>query len=177
MTVHNDPATLTYAQLMIDAAFISLQDIFGVQLRLTYEPLPRSITNLSMEKGGNMLGLNNTQDNLIRKIPIRPTAHDEALIRPVLRFDASWTDPTDDPSLNAAAENWVTSVQQFSASAGTNVDFLYLNYAASFQDPLASYGAANLAFMRQVSQKYDPEQVFQNLVPGGFKLGSAVASA
>lgn len=48
--------------------------------------------------------------------------------------------------------------------------FQYLNYAAPFQDPLASYGVKNLQRLREVSKKYDPDQVFQRLVPGGFKL-------
>jgi hypothetical protein len=36
---------------------------------------------------------------------------------------------------------------------------------------IEGYGAANVAFLRDVSRKYDPLGVFQKLVPGGFKLG------
>lgn len=48
--------------------------------------------------------------------------------------------------------------------------FEYLNYAGPHQSPLASYGADNLNFLRQISKKYDPTGVFQSKVPGGFKL-------
>lgn len=33
-----------------------------------------------------------------------------------------------------------------------------------------SYGAENVAKMRAAAKKYDPEQVFQIRVPGGFKI-------
>lgn len=47
---------------------------------------------------------------------------------------------------------------------------IYLNYATKDQDPISSYGAANVQKLKAASRKYDPEQVFQKLVTGGFKL-------
>ena len=47
---------------------------------------------------------------------------------------------------------------------------LYLNYADSSQNPIASYGADNLAILKDTSRKYGPYGVFQKHVPGGFKL-------
>jgi hypothetical protein len=38
---------------------------------------------------------------------------------------------------------------------------------------LSGYGEKNLEHMRKVSEKYDPEGVFQTMVPGGFKLRNA----
>ncbi len=55
------------------------------------------------------------------------------------------------------------------------LEWRYLNYADKSQDPLASYGAANIKFLKHVAGEYDPEQVFQKLCPGGFKI-SAVKS-
>jgi hypothetical protein len=54
-----------------------------------------------------------------------------------------------------------------------NLDWVYLNYADETQDPLGSYGAENVRRLREVSKIYDPEQVFQKLCRGGFKLTSA----
>jgi hypothetical protein len=51
--------------------------------------------------------------------------------------------------------------------------FKYLNYAAPFQNPLASYSTALLAHLNAVSEKYDPHRVFQAGVPGNFKLDKA----
>lgn len=35
---------------------------------------------------------------------------------------------------------------------------------------IESYGPENVKFLQAVSRKYDPDHVFQRLVPGGFKL-------
>jgi hypothetical protein len=42
----------------------------------------------------------------------------------------------------------------------TASDFVYLSYAADFQDPISSYGAANKKMLQAVSRKYDPEGLF-----------------
>lgn len=47
---------------------------------------------------------------------------------------------------------------------------IYLNYATKDQDSISSYGAVNVQKLKVAAKKYDPEQVFQKLVPGGFKL-------
>ena len=47
---------------------------------------------------------------------------------------------------------------------------IYLNYATDFQDSISSYGQVNVQKLRDASRKYDPDQVFQKLVPGGFKI-------
>jgi hypothetical protein len=48
--------------------------------------------------------------------------------------------------------------------------FRYANYAACWQDPLASYGEENWAFVGDVARRYDLEGVFQMRCPGGFKV-------
>ena len=55
-------------------------------------------------------------------------------------------------------------------AAGLFNQYIYLNYALASQDPISGYGAANVAALTAASKKYDPSQVFQTLVPGGFKL-------
>lgn len=65
-----------------------------------------------------------------------------------------------------------TTLREFARSTeeDLNLEWEYLNYADETQDPLGSYGADNVKRLREVSQKYDPEQVFQKLCRGGFKL-------
>ncbi|KAI4246484.1 MAG: hypothetical protein L6R42_009867, partial [Xanthoria sp. 1 TBL-2021] len=54
-------------------------------------------------------------------------------------------------------------------------DFQYLNCMrpVSDQDPLGGYGPTALGKIKAASEKYDVGQVFQKLVPGGFKLAGA----
>jgi hypothetical protein len=73
----------------------------------------------------------------------------------------------------AAAKQWVEQVEAVTQSLGTSRPFRYINFSWDFQKPLCAYGVENVAFMRHVAQKYDPNQVFQKLIPGGFKLSQA----
>ena len=66
---------------------------------------------------------------------------------------------------------WVRTVKDFAATIENgNLTWVYLNYADQSQDPLTSYGVENVKKIRDVAAKYDPEQVFQKLCPGGFKI-------
>jgi hypothetical protein len=61
-------------------------------------------------------------------------------------------------------------IERLTKEEGTFHKYKYLNFAASFQEPLASYGADELEKLKTVAKKYDPRGVFQTQVPGGFKL-------
>ena len=90
-----------------------------------------------------------------------------------IRKDAQYDD-----EVNEALRTWNDRIQEWfkwyhdfnGPDFHVGDPFQYLNYAAPFQDPFASYGEKNLQLLREVSKKYDPDQVFQKLVPGGFKL-------
>jgi hypothetical protein len=69
------------------------------------------------------------------------------------------------------AQGWVQRVREFAATIPEgNQEWEYLNYADGSQDPLASYGPANAQKLREVSGKYDPQQVFQRLARGRFNI-------
>lgn len=62
-----------YSALLADVHKITL-DIFDqysripdLEWKFVYTPIPRFYTDRSEERGGNMMGLNNTQENLISK--------------------------------------------------------------------------------------------------------------
>ncbi|KAK3659757.1 hypothetical protein LTR56_001121 [Elasticomyces elasticus] len=70
----------------------------------------------------------------------------------------------------ARGESSLRSVCDSVQATGLFNEYLYLNYAAPWQRPIAGYGAASVANLKAVSKKYDPKGVFQVQVPGGFKL-------
>ncbi len=70
----------------------------------------------------------------------------------------------------AVAAKWVDMVTKAAKRLGTYEEFVYLNLAAQFQDPIRAYGEDNVQFIRRVAVKYDPAGVFQRLTPGGFKI-------
>lgn len=121
-----------------------------------YQPIPRVFTDLSLKRGGNVLGLERVKDNSI-----------------LLSFILHWVDPTKDEAVRQVADDVLSEVTAYTKEAGGFRPFQYLNYAYESQDPIGSYGDENVNYLQKVSQDYDPKQVFQELVPGGWKLGDA----
>ncbi|KAI5356987.1 Putative FAD-binding domain, PCMH-type, FAD-binding, type PCMH, subdomain 2 [Septoria linicola] len=118
-----------------------------------YEPLPRVYLDRRAMRGGNVMGLDYTDKDLVI-----------AFLMPL------WEDAQFDDEVDRAIHTWLDRVHEFINIHDVGYPFEYLNYAAPFQEPFASYGSKSLRFLKDVSKRYDPEQVFQRLVPGGFKL-------
>lgn len=120
---------------------------------LSFQPLPAAITSKANLTGGNSLGLDPSDGPLINVL-----------------LDFAWVDAADDARIEAASKEWVQRASDAAKAVGKSNPYLYLNYAEKWQDPIASYGAANVARLRQTSGEYDPDRIFQRAVPGGFKL-------
>lgn len=118
-----------------------------------WQPLPKVYSEHSVEAGGNVMGVERQLDDglLFLATAMMNTSEQEAAVYPKVK-------------------SWVDEVKAYAASIDGNLEWTYLNYADSSQDVLASYGAENLKKMKAVAAKYDPDQVFQKLCPGGFKL-------
>lgn len=82
----------------------------------------------------------------------------------------SWTLEKDDQLLISTGLKFLDTVRQKAVDMGLGEDFLYLNDASSDQGIMKGYGEANLKRLREVSKKFDPKQIFQTRVTGGFKL-------
>ncbi|KAL4867475.1 hypothetical protein BDV12DRAFT_198168 [Aspergillus spectabilis] len=120
-------------------------------LAIICQPLPASVRARSIERGGNMLGLDHIQDDCIQ------------LVWAVEVETAELNDTVSAPLLKKA----VGEIEAYARSIDGSSGFLYLNYCDSTQDPLSAYGEENLRKMKDVSATYDPEGVFQRTVPGG----------
>jgi hypothetical protein len=103
-----------------------------------------------------VLGLDRFTDDLINALAV-----------------VSWALPTDDATVYAAVQQLFDDAVEKAKSMGAWNEFIYLNYAAPWQKPITSYGQANKNFLQSVSQKYDPNSLFQKAVPGGFKLATS----
>lgn len=114
-----------------------------------------------MEKnGGNALGI---------------SASDGPLM--LLNIAIMWADPADDDAILQASSNMVSKTVAKAESMGLDSDYLYMNYASQFQDVVPSYGHRNHRLLQHISKKYDPDQVFQNLQPGYFKIDGGAPSS
>lgn len=120
------------------------------------QPLPKYFAEIGVRTGGNMLGLEQDPRNkLYFALAVTLTSAETVAKQPqVLQH------------VLAAIQR----VKAYAKSVGGDEQFVYLPYAKALQDPLGSYGADNVRYMKEVSERYDPERCFQRRVPGGFKL-------
>lgn len=81
-----------------------------------------------------------------------------------------WSNAADDEVLERTGRRLLDELYADTTRFGVANKYVFLNYAAPHQDPIASYGEGNVMRMREASRKYDPEGVFQKHVPGGFKI-------
>ncbi|KAI1337847.1 FAD-binding domain-containing protein [Xylariaceae sp. FL0016] len=125
-----------------------------------FQSIPTLLARHAAARGGNVLGLDRGHD------------HDNAVMFQVqFAFRGG-------PDTEAEARRRMVAYRQdlkrHSAALGAAVDWEYLSYADCTQDPLRSYGAENVAFIRRVAARYDPRGVFQSRMPGGFKISKVV---
>lgn len=123
----------------------------GVTLSFVIQPLAKHFVQPGAD---NVLGLEGSlkEDSVIWLIQaFSATAEQEAIV-------------------SAKAAGVTAELEAFAKSRGGNTPWRYLNYVNQAQNPLKSYGEANVEFLREVAAKYDPGRVFQERVTGGFKI-------
>lgn len=156
ITVKNDPEILQFIVDQHNAFITNWQAATGDEtfsLYTVFQPLPKILFDHGVAKGGNVLGMDREKGNSV-------------LFQVFMVFTGAELEPT----ARAHLVSYRETVRARSVETGTDVDFAYLNYADKTQDPISTYGEENVAFLQSVSAKYDPEQILQTRVPGGFKL-------
>ncbi|KAF3043675.1 hypothetical protein E8E12_006061 [Didymella heteroderae] len=89
----------------------------------------------------------------------------------IMNMSSRWQNASDDARILAFFSTIIKKVKAEAKSKGLDNNYIYMNYASQFEDPISSYGATNVQKLKAVSAKYDPASVFINLMPGHFKLG------
>lgn len=128
------------------------------------QPLPAAYGRASAASGTgpNILGLESQPCDglLVVAVAMVRTRAQEAYVYPKLKA-------------------WIEGLRAFAATMNAggdggdgNLPWIYMNYADGSQDVLRSYGEQSVKLMREVAGKYDPDRVFQNLCPGGFKISA-----
>ncbi|KAI0404734.1 putative oxidoreductase [Xylaria palmicola] len=151
--------TMVSTEAMINATYFrfneSLQafgSVADIVLAYTLEPFPPALYARHGDANPFGLGTNKHQSLLVSS------------------FNALWTDPADDDKVEEATRALIDAIDDDAKRLGAYNPFLYLNYGAPWQDPIASYGAENVKRLRKVVREVDPEGVFTHQVPGGFKI-------
>jgi hypothetical protein len=152
VTFNVSPTILTKVFNLYNATIAQVESVKGLTYTMVLQSLPAYVP-------GNSLGLSG------------PTGSNDPSRKSIIcLLTHFWADESDTPKVTDVTQNLIQQIQDAADSEGVLVRFEYLNYAASFQDPLGSYGAKSKANLEAVSYKYDPKRIFQKRVPGNFKL-------
>ena len=155
-TFVNNAAILAQIFDLANATAQPLIDIVNVSFSFSFQPQPRIIIQQSAVSNGgigNSLGLNASDGDVFN-----------------LLIAISWDDAEDDDRIVGGTKKFIAQTDQVAESMGLSNPYIYLNYAAVWQDPIDGYGVMVKSELQEVSEKYDPTGVFQKQVPGGFKL-------
>lgn len=125
----------------------AFDDVEGIFVEFLVQPQP--VTN-----GTNMFGT------------LTPGKTDYVIVD----MTAAYSNESDDALVETAMNDIVDKQKALLAAGGYLVDFVYLNYADVSQGVYSSWGADSVAQLQVVSNKYDPDGVFQTMVPGGYKV-------
>ncbi|KAI5297149.1 hypothetical protein KEM56_005045, partial [Ascosphaera pollenicola] len=121
-------------------------------LQLDWQPFGSLWFNASAERGGNPLGL------------------DESKVYLCYAEVVEWIGEEYDDAVNAWVEETTYKINNATQKAGLYDSFNYMGDAAGFQDIFSGFGADNHQKLQDIAKKYDPNGVFQKLMPGGFKI-------
>ena len=122
-----------------------------------FQALPTLYAERSVERGGNVLGLERFDEDLIIFMAGIHVKEEELF---------AYGD--------AQAKEWIAGVEEFAREQDTFVDWQFINYADKTQKPLGTYGEENIAKMEAAAAKYDPKGIWQKQCPGGHKLSAQV---
>lgn len=147
-------AMIREAYAAFDSSLALVQNLTGIMWALNIEPLPPQI--YARGSADNSLGLEDRRGSLA-----------------VCLLSPAWSDATQDDTVYAAARALMDDVEARARRLGVYDPYLYLGYAAPWQDVISSYGPQSVADLRALRARVDPSEVFTKRVPGGFKIPSA----
>ncbi|TVY20641.1 Bifunctional solanapyrone synthase [Lachnellula arida] len=146
-------SVITTVEQLWNDSIATVAPISGVNWAMSIQPWPQPFET---QGSNNSLGLSASNGPLV-----------------LFLLSYSWSLESDDAAITTAAQNLIAAIDAATQEAGHYSPFKYLNYAAYWQDPIASYGTASVQNLKAVAQKYDPSGVFQTGSPGGFKISKA----
>lgn len=140
----------SYAETMTAAAPDSEFNVL-----IQFQPVTESIVSHSSKNGGNMLNL-------------EPIVADG----PTIMWLVAITVDTEEnqEKILPLGKQFVDEIDADATKMGMNSNWNYLNYAWADQDPISTFGAESIEFLKAASAKYDPTSVFQVLRSTGFKI-------
>ncbi|KAH9208945.1 hypothetical protein DL95DRAFT_478805 [Leptodontidium sp. 2 PMI_412] len=140
----------------VELVTAEIWDVAGLQASVAFQPITKNFIQQGIDKGGNPQGVD------ISKAPY---------FWMVENF--SWTDPKDDARIYATMKKVTATIESKLSAAGQLARYQYLNDAGEGQKVFQGYGPGNLAKLKAIREKYDPNRYYTDLMPGGWKVDEA----
>jgi hypothetical protein len=131
-----------------------IKDVAGLSLSLGFFPLTKTLLASSERSGGNAFNISPSDGPLLI-----------VFVHPI------WAEAGDDERVHREVEGLLEVFNTLASEKGKLHRYIFPNYGYAKSDVFAGYGLQSLDTMRRVASQVDPKGVFQNCVPGGFKLG------
>ncbi|CAG8207918.1 unnamed protein product [Penicillium salamii] len=131
-------------------------NVTGAQPVIIYQGITEPMIKNMAKHGGNALGLDSSNG------PVH-----------LMHIACWWSNESDDDTVYAFVNAFWEKVIAHAKTVGIYNEYIYMNYASMFQDPISGYGDSNKALLKKIAKKFDPKQVYQTLQPGYFKLNGA----
>ncbi|KAH8590934.1 hypothetical protein B0O99DRAFT_633873 [Bisporella sp. PMI_857] len=144
--LYQDLANIVVNSTAVD----TIRNAFGF-FAATFQPISSSAVKAGYSNGGNALGL-------------------DAINQTWIQVEAAWPFTTNDVAVHAALKNITDESSHAAELQHSHIPYIYMNDAGLDEKVITSYGERNVRKLKQVQKKYDPQLVFQRLVPGYFKL-------
>lgn len=130
-----------------------VKDAEGFIFSFGFHPLTKTLLEASQRAGGNAMDIPPSDGPLF-----------------VVLINPAWKLADDDTRIFTEVESLVADLRKLARDKGLLHSYTFTNYGYSKDDVIAGYGKESMSRLKAISQKYDPEGVFQKGVPGGFKL-------
>ncbi|KAK2611675.1 hypothetical protein N8I77_005004 [Diaporthe amygdali] len=131
-----------------------VKDSEGFIFSFGFHPITKALLEASQVAGGNAMDIPPSDGPLF-----------------VVLINPAWKLAKDDSRIFAEVEGLVKELRSLAHTKGLLHRYIFTNYGYSKDDVIAGYGGESISRLRAVSEKYDPDRIFQKAVPGGFKLG------
>jgi hypothetical protein len=152
-TYKNNLKMLRRFNELADTTMDGISPVVGLEFTISMQPFGQFITSKSAATGGNFLGLEADDGD-----------------RVLFCLSVNWANKADDETVESAIRDLVEQANMEAQNLDAADDYIYQNYAASWQDVYGSVGDKNLKALKEISKRYDPSKLFQKAMPGGFKL-------
>ncbi|OAP58825.1 hypothetical protein AYL99_06122 [Fonsecaea erecta] len=156
LTVKADESLAVLAKDIFYQELPAMANVAGANPVLIYQGITLPMIENMQKNGGNPLGIAVADGPLY-----------------LIHVACWWDNASDDATVYAFVTSVLTQIKAAATQIGKQNAYVYMNYGGVYEDVIQSYGAANKARLKRVAAKYDPQQVFQVLQPGYFKLDRA----